>query len=109
MPRDLLVLRPPAVAKMIKNVKKSMGARDVKYIRTPEVRLRWKSNGKNAPKATEILVKVTSPGRHLGGKQTLYASKFIFGKDPAIVTVRPHANEQLNDRGTHLGSSRSRR
>ena len=58
------------------------------------MRLRWKSNGKNAPKATEILVKVTSPGRHLGGKQTLYASKFIFGKDPAIVTVRPHANEQ---------------
>lgn len=54
----------------------------MKYVRAPKVEPCWKSDGKGVPKTTEILVKAVSPGRHLGGKQTLYASKSISGNGP---------------------------
>ena len=54
----------------------------MEYVRTPEAKSCWKSDGKSVPKTTEIPVKAVSPGRHLGGKQTLYASKSISGNGP---------------------------
>jgi len=82
-PGNFLVFDLTTVTKMIKNVRRSMipqcGVREVKCIRTPEVGVCQKSGGKGVPKATEILVKASSPARQLAGTQTLNASKFIAG------------------------------
>ena len=84
MPGNLLVRGPLAVAKMIKNARKSImpqygGVRDMKCIRTPKVKLCWKSGGEGVPKMTEMAEKPSSPGRNFGGTQTLYTFKSISG------------------------------
>lgn len=83
-PRNLLVGDPLAVAKMIKNARRSImpwcrGVRDTKCIRTPKVKLCQKSDGESVQKVTEMPAKVSSPGHNFGGRQTLYTFKSISG------------------------------
>ena len=76
------------VTKMIKNAKTSMV--------TSQVKLWHRSYNKDIPKATVILVKVTSPTRHLRARQTLNASKFTSGN---FCAGDIHQTTHTNERG----------
>ena len=80
------------------------GVRDTKCIRTPKVKLCRKSDDEGVPKVTEMLAKVSYPGRNFGGRQTLYTSKSISGNgctNGQCETTR----KRTNGRGTHMEPS----